>query len=150
LHPFRHKVLFSLIEDLMSWHINYNEESRIIEIIYSGNVTGRDIREATEKRISLQKETGATLVLADTSQSQEGPPLMELYDLPDKIYSKLNARRDTRFAFILPINSKAKKLAHFFQTTAKNRGWKIKLFKERKDALSWLTNEKDIDSHGSV
>ncbi|MGD9161150.1 MAG: STAS/SEC14 domain-containing protein [Desulfobacteraceae bacterium] len=131
----------------MSWHINYNEESRIIEITYSGNVTGQDIREATVRRISLQTETGATLILADASQSQEGPPLINVYDLPDRIYPEHDARRDTRIAFILPTHSKAKELAHFFQTAAKNRGWTIELFEERKDAFSWLTSEKNIGSN---
>ena len=124
----------------MSWNIRYIKEPGIIEIIYSGEVTGMDIREATEKRISLQKETGATRVLADASQSLGGPSTMEIYDLPDKIYPEYKSRRDTRIAFILPAHQRSKELAHFFQTAAKNRGWLIELFKNREDALFWLTN----------
>ena len=132
----------------MSWQISYNEESRIIEITYSGDVTGQDIREATEKRISMQRETGTTSVLVDASQSQGEPSLMEVYDIPDKIYPEHNARRDTRIAFILPTKSKTREIAQFLQTAAKNRGWKIELFEERKNAISWLRSEKDIESHG--
>ena len=132
----------------MSWHINYNEEYRIIEITYSGNVTGQDIHEAAVKRISLQKEKGTNLVLADASQSQEDPHLIDVYNLPEKVYPEHNVRRDTRIAFILPTQSKGKELAHFFKTAAKNRGWKIELFEERKDAISWLRSEKNIESHG--
>ena len=124
----------------MSWKINYDKDSSIIEVTYIGNVSGMDIREATEKRISVQAETGATRVLADASQSLGGPSTMEIYDLPDKIYVEYESRRDTRIAFILPTNKQSRELANFFQTAAKNRGWMIELFENREDALFWLTN----------
>ena len=94
-----------------------------------------DIREATEKRISIQNETGATRVLADASQSLDGPSTIEIYDLPDKIYPEYESRR----AFILPTNKQSKETAYFFKTAARNRGWIIELFKNREDALFWLT-----------
>ena len=125
----------------MSWNINYSEELGIIEITYTGDVTGFDLLEATAARISMQKETGATLVLADASQSLDGPPTMDLYNLPDRIYPDHESRRDTRIAFILPKHKNSRELATFFQTAARNRGWIIELFEDRKSALSWLESK---------
>ena len=127
----------------MSWKIKYNEDTHIIEITYSGNVTGLDLKEAALKRIAIQEETGATMVLADASQSEGAPTTMDLFDLPDKIYQDHKARRDTRIAFILPDGKESKELAHFFKTAAKNRGWHIELFEDRDSAFSWLI--ADID-----
>ena len=122
----------------MSWNIKFNEDSKIIEVTYYGNVTGLDLREATKARISMQKETGTAFVLVDALQTLGVPSLMDLYDLPDKIYPDNNARHDTRIALIFPERRKSRELANFFQTAAKNRAWIIELFEDREKALSWL------------
>ena len=120
------------------WDIKHNKDLGIIEITYTGDVTALDLREATLKRISMQEETGTNLVLSDASRCNSGPSIIDLYDLPDKIYTDHKARRSTRIAFIPPMIRESSELTRFFENAAKNRGWTIEIFKDRKNALSWL------------
>lgn len=131
-------LILILWDDIMSWDIKYNEDSQIIEISYTGDVTGMDLHEAATKRLSMQKKTGAKLILADASLTRSNPPIMDIYELPDRLYSDNKAIRDSRIAFVLPKNKKFRELAYFYQTAVKNRGWIIELFENREDAFSWL------------
>ena len=125
----------------MGWRIMYNESSDIIEITYSGYITGQDLREAATKRISLQKETGSRLILSDATQVIRNPSIAEILHLPDKLYPEYGAGRDSRIALVLPKNKKeAQELGHFFKIVAKNRGWFVETFYDRQEALNWLLN----------
>lgn len=134
----------------MGWYIKYENSSGIIEINYTGDVKDSDLREASKRRISMQEETGSNLILVDASKSRGGPSAMDLYDLPDKIYPESNVRRDTRIAFVLPQREKARELAHFFQTAARNRGWVIELFDYRENAVSWLISVRGHSKDNSL
>jgi Fe2+ transport system protein FeoA len=44
---------------------------------------------------------------------------------------------DYRFAILL-LDDVASESAHFAETAASNRGWKVRVFRERKAAVEWL------------
>lgn len=52
----------------MPWSVKSNPSLGIIEEVFSGLVTASELREATSKRISLQKETGISKILNDVSE----------------------------------------------------------------------------------
>ena len=126
----------------MSWDVNYNEDAGFIEVKYFGNVTGSDVHDAAKERIAIQEKTDIVLILTDASQTLNAPPVLDIYTITDKIYQENNVQRSTRMAFILPEKKEPRELAGFFKTTAKNRGWMIELFEDRKTALSWLKRDE--------
>ena len=118
--------------------IRYDKSSGLIEIVLSGEVTGPELREAVQKRIALQRETGAVGVLTDASETQTSPSTMDLFDLPSHLYPEQDQRRRTVIALILPHAEGPKEMAVFLETASRNRGWQMQVFANRQSALAWL------------
>jgi hypothetical protein len=74
-------------------------------------VTASELHDAVCERIAIQKETGAHGILADASQVQIAPSAIDLFDLPSKLFSDLNAERQSRIALVLPKAERPKDMA---------------------------------------
>jgi hypothetical protein len=123
----------------MSYTINHNASLGVIELTYSGRITGTDLREATSKCISLGRQTGTTKFLVDEVGMDLAVSILDLYDLPNKQYEDEEANRQGRVAIILPTSKEARDAVQFYVTACQNRGWFVRVFSERLSAINWLT-----------
>ncbi len=123
----------------MGWKVNHDPSINIIEVKLDGEISAKEIKEALNKRIVLQKETGATGILVDVLELQSFPGSGPLFRLPSKLYEEVNSDRKSRIALLIPKFSRRAKL---FETASTNRGWQVKTFRDRKSALEWLNGEK--------
>jgi hypothetical protein len=123
----------------MTWTLEYNRTLRIVDLVFSGITSGRDLQEATTKCILLGKEQGAVQYLVDAEELELFAPLVDIIDLPDKQYVVEGLDRLSRVALVNPKSSKAKEAAYFYETVCINRGWNVRLFPKRDDAIEWLT-----------
>ena len=126
----------------MSWTVEFNGKSGIIEIVYVGHSTGADLRESTTKGIALTNELGVFDVLVDSTEL-EAPPLTDIYDLPAKQYDAEGLSRRIRIALIQPKLPSALKATEFYENACVNRGWRVRSFANRDAAIEWLI---DTDS----
>ena len=101
----------------MSWTVEFNGKSGIIEIVYVGHSTGADLRESTTKGIALTNELGVLDVLVDSTEL-EAPPLTDIYDLPAKQYDAEGLSRRIRIALIQPKLPSALKATEFYRLGA--------------------------------
>lgn len=123
----------------MPWTYEHNPVLQIIDVVYAGNITARDLRESTSELIALGKEKGINRFLLDTTEMKLDTNLVDLYDLPTQQYVEEKADRQGRIAVILPKSTRARKAAEFFETVCRNRGWLVQVFSERQGAVDWLT-----------
>ena len=123
----------------MSYTINHNASLGVIELTYSGRITGTDLREATSKCISLGRQTGTTKFLVDEVGMDLAVSILDLYDLPNKQYEDEEANRQGRVAIILPTSKEARDAVQFYVTACQNGGWFVRAFSERLSAINWLT-----------
>ena len=124
----------------MPWSVDYNRSLGIIEEVFSGLVTTLELRAATSRRISLQKETGIFKILNDVSGVVTDANILEVHDFPDKQYSDESADRKTRMALVMPTRKRERELADFFMTASRNRGWVVATFEDRQRAIDWLAS----------
>ena len=122
----------------MAWTHEYNSTLRLVEVVFTGDTTGRDLHEATTKAISLSKERGITRFLVDAAELKLSAPLIDIIDLPDKQYVEEGLDRRSRVALITPISPRGKEAAQFYETVCYNRGWQVQLFTTRDEAMAWL------------
>ena len=120
------------------WEYKHNSTLQIIEVVYSGRITARDLRESTSELIALEKDKGINKFLVDTSAMNLAASLMDVYELPEKQYLDENADRRGLVALLLPISQREKEVARFYETDCKNRGWNVQTFSNRDDAVGWL------------
>ena len=122
----------------MAYTLEYNRTLRIVELVYTGRYTAQESRESTSKAIALGKEHGDADALVDASEVELAVSIFDLLDSPDRQYVVEDMNRRIRVAVVPPSLPKDKKDAQFYETACLNRGWQVRLFPSRDDALEWL------------
>ena len=126
----------------MPWNVEYDSELGIVQGSYVGRVTADEFKEATIKAIGLAKDNNTNLFLIDDSEYEGGASLFGLFELPD-LHVELEADRISRAALILPSSGMAAaEDARFYETICLNRGWQVKVFSKRQDAIDWLMKKE--------
>ena len=126
----------------MPWTVEYDSELGIVDGRYVGRVTDDDFKEATAKAIGLARANNTNRFLIDDSEWEGGASVLGLLELPE-IHEELEADRASRAALVLPPPSRAAEVrdAQFYETACRNRGWYVRVFPTREEAIEWLANE---------
>jgi len=121
----------------MPWRVQYSETQDIVEVVYWGETSASDVRDAAVEAITLAKEHEATFGLVDCLEQTRTGSVLDLYELP-ALYDHEGLSRTIRMALVEPRDPKVRDLAMFYETVCKNRGWQIQTFPTREVALDWL------------
>ncbi len=125
----------------MAWRLKIDSNLRFVELVLSGIVTGADIHEATSKCIAMTNEKGVPGILIDSFRLEQAPAIADLYSLPAEQFVQEDLSHKVHFALIIPESPRLKDYADFYETICNNRGWAVKLFETRKDAIECLKNK---------
>jgi hypothetical protein len=121
----------------MSFTVKYNPELNTIESVLADNVTTEDLRRHELQCTALAKETNSTRFLTDATQATLNVSILALYDLP-KLYQDQDLRRPVLIAVLPPTSEAGKGRVDFYETVCLNKGWTVRIFGERQEALDWL------------
>jgi hypothetical protein len=123
----------------MPWNLTHNRLLDIVEIEYTGIITGADIESAATQRITLMNKTKTNKTLIDTSSVKYFTgSILDIYNLPYKLYDLQCADRTMKIALICPSKHELHDLAEFYIKICSNRDWCSRLFGHRQGALDWL------------
>ena len=122
----------------MTWDVRYLDDKKIVYIASKGSSTYQDYVEQTRKALQLCKEHNTHLLLGDYSTEKSKAAIFEVFYLP-ALYDKLGADKRNKFAVIVPASEDEKGIYQFYETICINRGRIVKLFRDKNDALEWLT-----------
>jgi hypothetical protein len=89
----------------------------------------------------LAKETNSNRFLSDATQATLKVSIRELYDLPE-LYKDQDLRPPVLIAVLPPTSEAGKGLVDFYETVCLNRGWTVRIFGERQEALDWLLGDE--------
>lgn len=123
----------------MAWQVEYIDEFNIVELTLVGKLSGPELQEAAAARIALGDEKGVTRFLINakdlvTSRSAT----MSLYDIPTRMYSENDSRRNTQIAAVKPTAPESEWMIQFYEDLCVNRGWRVLMASDRESALDWL------------
>jgi hypothetical protein len=122
---------------------NYSEylpDLGIVEVKLIGQVTVPELRKVTTEARELSKVNDTILFLVNSSELED-IPILDIYFLP-KLYDELGFDRRSKIAQIMPEHTDPVQNADFYEDVLVNRGWNIKSFTNREQAIFWLTNEQ--------
>jgi hypothetical protein len=124
----------------MPWTVEYDLELGIVVGRFVGQVTDDDFKEATATAIGRAKANNTNRFLIDDSEWEGGASVLGLFGLPE-IYEELEADWTSRAALVLPAANRTAEMrdAKFYETVCRNRGWNVRVFPQRKEAIEWLT-----------
>ncbi len=121
----------------MPYTIEKHSDPARIEIKYSGIVTGEDLVSAINEFVTINADKKYLLVLTDLSELSISPSLLNVYDRIE-MYDKMDISKETTEGLVIPLNDFAKETVKFYETACLNRGYNVKLFNTREEALTWL------------
>lgn len=123
----------------MAYTLKFNRTLKIVELVFSGRLTAQESREATSKAIALGKEYGDADALVDAMEVELDVSIIDLLDLPERLYVEEEMNRRIRVAVVSPRLPKKQGDVRFYETSCLNRGWQVRLWPNRDDAIEWLT-----------
>ncbi len=126
----------------MSWTVEYDDTLQIVVITYVGKSSGKDFKEAAKKRIAVAKALDSIRTLIDASKLYtDESTTVDVYNIVKNTYEKLGNRGDWKIAITTPESPTARRQVYFYETVCINRGWRVKEFEERKEAIEWLLKD---------
>ena len=125
----------------MAWRVKYRKSLNCVEYEFSGPNSGADIQAATTQGIATGKKYGTLNYLVDLTLLEFVGSIIPLLELSAEQYEIENLDRQSRIALVLPESGSTRKDALFYETASINRGWNVRSFPSRSEALNWLTTE---------
>mgnify|MGYP000724602544 CR=1 FL=1 len=119
----------------MPYTLTTNDSLQIIEIRYHGIVSGEDLKRAVVERVAVSESNNYHRSLADLSGLELSASLLNIHNLPEVQYEEEAMNPDTKIA-IMTLHEH--ELAEYFAAVSRNRGWQVKTFTDRTEALEWL------------
>ena len=125
----------------MPYDLKYNTALRAIELVYTGDLSGEDLRKSTDEGIILQNEHDVYAMLIDAFDLASAPSVTDIFDLPRQ-YEESGFNKVNRLALVWPRVPAAKSVAQFYDDVCNNRGWRVQPFETRDEAVAWLTSNE--------
>ena len=63
-------------------------------------------------------------------------------------YDEVKGNRKSKIALILPPTGKIREDVIFYETVCRNRGWAVKAFDDRSEAIEWLLQGRTLNQPG--
>jgi hypothetical protein len=123
----------------MPWKTKLNDAPKYIEITYSGNVTTQELYMALENSVLISRENNINLFLADCTTMLGGHTVIDLYGLIS-MFETLKIDSEAKEAVIMTSLHETADEINFYETACKNRGFNVRIFKQREEAISWLVS----------
>jgi hypothetical protein len=121
----------------MPWKTNLVQNPGYIEVTYTGKVTPEELYLALENAVLLSRESNIILFLADLTEMIGGHSVFDLYGVIS-IYETLNMDAKAKEAIVMTSLQDTVDEIKFYETTCKNRGFNVRVFKLKEEAISWL------------
>jgi hypothetical protein len=112
----------------------------MVTVVFSGAVSGTDLRDATVAAAALGRKHGVMRYLVDGMAIVSQPRELEFFALPARMYDELGLdRSELRIAIVLPPVDDLQQIVRFYETACLNRGWRVKVFAAFEAAVAWLS-----------
>lgn len=125
----------------MPYKIAVSDSHDYICLDYYGNVSKDDLADSISGCKKLYVETGISLFLADCTEMFAEHSILDIFSKVDSFQS-LEMKKDFREAIIIPKESESKDKVNFYETACLNRGYNVRIFENKDDAVVWLLGSK--------
>jgi hypothetical protein len=113
------------------------KDLEIIETVLLEGISLDQIHLGVTRAVQLSSQTGFRKFLVDARSANPGLSLFHVFSFPE-LYDSLKLSRSSRIALLPPQSKRGMDMADFFETVCSNRGWTVKFFSAREQAVNWL------------
>jgi len=132
----------------MPWTVDYSEHD-VISLLIVGRQSFGDVIEETAAIVAEMERHRCNRVLVDCTRTRIALSTAEIYRVQD-VYRDLGVPLRSQFAILLPAELPTHELHayEFHELVSRNRGYHVRLFRERSEAMAWL-GARVLDSKAS-
>ncbi len=123
----------------MAYTVTYLTDYHLIEIDYKDILQKKELHQALAESGELAFKHNTFTFLADCTQLEGGHSVFDLYEIIATL-DKMNVTHRMKEAILFNNDAPIMSNVVFFETTARNRGFNVRIFADREKALSWLTS----------
>lgn len=131
--------MLEIVEADMPSAIDYERQIDVMTITLSGRLTLARMRDLTREVLARARENPTRRFLVDSSRLEETMPVTDIISMIAD-YSIAGVDHGIRIAAIKPTLTRLHDDFRFFETACLNRGFNVRLFPSRSEALGWLAN----------
>ena len=122
----------------MPFSVRYVEEAGVVEMVLRGPVTPEDVDASMTEAGTVGAENLSNRFLIDSRGMPAGGTAFDVLALAELLAS-LPPGVIEREAVLLSDDAAAADQMEFFETACRNRGLDVRVFRDRDEALGWLT-----------
>ncbi len=118
--------------------VSYEPTSGVVELSMSGVVFAEELPEVVRMTAAQAEEHDAHLSLSDYSQATVESSPFDVFGL-HQLQLDEGLDPSIRVAVIPPLSDRGEQLADFYKVICSNRGWTAAVFRDRQEAIAWLS-----------
>jgi hypothetical protein len=118
--------------------VTYVEEAGVVEMVFHGAPAPEEIDDAMTRAGAIGAENLTNRFLVDSRDMPAGGSAFDVLALAE-LMASLPPGIIEREAILLSADAAAAEEMEFFETACRNRGLDVRVFRERDEALAWLT-----------
>lgn len=122
----------------MPWAIAYLEDLDAVQTDYEGLIPPDDLVQAARETLLVADARRTDRLLGDCTKLEGGHTVVDLYGLA-RLVEEIFKGRAIHEALVMPELKAAAHEVSFWETTCRNRGLDVRVFRTREDAKAWLT-----------
>jgi hypothetical protein len=122
----------------MAVDVTYVEEAGVVEMVFHGAPAPEEIDDAMTRAGTIGAENLTNRFLVDSRDMPAGGSAVDVLALGE-LMASLPLGIIEREAILLSADAAAAEEMEFFETVCRNRGLDVRVFRQRDEALAWLT-----------
>jgi hypothetical protein len=123
----------------MAVSVAYSEEAGVVDMVFEGTLGAAEIDDALTRAGVTAAENLTNRFLVDCRDMPAGGSAFDVLALAE-VMASFPPGLIEREAILLPEDTAAAEEMEFFETACRNRGLDVRVFRERDEALAWLTS----------
>lgn len=124
----------------MPWKVRLLPDHPVIETCYTGRLTPEELATAIRETTGALRTHKVVRLLGDCRELEGGHSVVDLYYLAETMLAS-GLPVDLKEAVLLPVAAGTAGMAEnvkFWETACFNRGFCVRVFENRNDAVAWL------------
>jgi len=124
----------------MGWKVSFISEHNIVETAFFGTMKKSELDDAIKATLEECASRKVLKILADCSGLQGGHSLFDLYEKIN-VLNEMGLDKNIREALIMPEEQLQQDKIEFWELALGNKGFTVRAFYSRKDAIDWLAGQ---------
>ena len=127
----------------MAWKVERDTRTGFIHSVYSGIVSKDDFMAGMDEALRLAAGKGPQKFLTEWVNATATLSTMEIFVIPSEWKSR-DVNKKSYLALVVSKEKRKWEDAVFYENICRNRGWQVRVFSDRNEAIAWLEKKKIV------